>query len=779
MGKLNARRLHVSRAVAECLTAKWTLNKYYDGECLADILNRELGLEGNALLTATDIAKAFKGDEGNEYTLQYNDDVQLNLDLSELEGVGENDFLSVYANERDDNSSERYAIIGRFDSIEKMTAAYNSGNIVQRTARSYSYPLSNATMEKLQSKANGKRVYNNDKSSQEAPGTKKRKQSDKDDADGEDVSPEEINLRRLEEQCRQAEKANATAAAAFLNTSKKLMQAMAELEAAHSQLEASARRDRSVPQDEMSVGATASPSTTDDDEDNATTDDDDDNIGNDNILHFTFGSSAGSIQIDEDGGLRLDDLQQSGLPEGTKMGAFTLQRFGKKMAWVPNRAELIGKGERTKLVTKAKKMDKLYRVFNGERCNMSREACNVLAAGDLLAHGCGDESKAIISMCTCKALLISAGATDISNEAISKAMRKKDKIANDEAHLAALSQLVRRQEMRDDNVKHLGAQSDHGKRGGRDHLVIPVSWVAKGDFGLKIKSHVISTNHTGGTARATALGVQKAWNNFTAFDDPSESIELKNLTGDTGGGGAVQNLITEVKKLGVMSKECSFANCLLHGMNKPMENACLTVFGKPGMGNRSCWQLLYLWALFGKRMKLDSDPKRLDQMWAEVVKKIRDTNSQWYKLAEQCFPQLLNGFLDEVKTLETRVAELAAEGNTEEAAKAEKELLTMTTEYPKNIRDPVFSRWQTTDACARPFLRFFPVIYFFCVATVKSKKSSKSYIVKIAKAMLSLMNARTTPEVVQDSADEIDDEEEEDRAEELDRAEEEQVNESL
>ena len=172
MGKLNAKRLHVSRAVAECLTAKRTLNKYYDGECLADILNRELGLEAAAQLTATDIAKAFKGDEGDEYTLKYNDDVELNLDLSKLEGVGENDFLSVYANEREGNSSKRYAIIGRFDSKEKMTAAYNSSNIVQRSARSHSYPLSDATKEKLQSKANGKRVYNNDKSSQEAPGTK-------------------------------------------------------------------------------------------------------------------------------------------------------------------------------------------------------------------------------------------------------------------------------------------------------------------------------------------------------------------------------------------------------------------------------------------------------------------------------------------------------------------------------------------------------------------------------------------------------------------------------
>jgi hypothetical protein len=82
----------------------------------------------------------------------------------------------------------------------------------------------------------------------------------------------------------------------------------------------------------------------------------------------------------------------------------------------------------------------------------------------------------------------------------------------------------------------------------------------------------------------------------------------------------------------------------------------------------------------------------------------------------------------------------------------------MTTEYPKNIRDPVFSRWQTTDACARPFLRFFVINYFFCVAVVNNKKS-KPYLVKLAKAMLSLMNARTTPQIDEGSANEGNEEE--------------------
>uniref|UniRef100_A0A7S2PCR3 Uncharacterized protein n=1 Tax=Skeletonema marinoi TaxID=267567 RepID=A0A7S2PCR3_9STRA len=208
-----------------------------------------------------------------------------------------------------------------------------------------------------------------------------------------------------------------------------------------------------------------------------------------------------------------------------------------------------------------------------------------------------------------------------------------------------------------------------------------------------------------------------------------------------------------------MSQDCAFANCLLHGLNKPMENACVAVFGKQGIGYRTCWQLLYLWSLLRKRAKLDSDVKHLNEMWVEVVKKVRDANSQWRKLAEQCMPQLLKEFLDEIKTLEARIEELIAAGETEEAMKAKDKLLKMTTEYPKNIRDPVFSRWQTTDACARPFLRFFVVNYFFCVAIVNSK-SSKSYLVKLAKAMLSLMNARTSPQIDEDGADDVDGEEE-------------------
>ena len=185
--------------------------------------------------------------------------------------------------------------------------------------------------------------------------------------------------------------------------------------------------------------------------------------------------------------LRFDDLQQNSQQLDTKMGAYTLQRYGQQIAWVPNRAKLIGKGQHTQLAKKAEAIDKLYQVFAGQRCNLPQRARNMLAACNLLAYGCGDEAKSILQLGTCKALLLVMELDDISNEAISKAMPKRDTVARDEHYLAAMARAVRRQEMRDDNVVSLGGESDHGKRKGLDHLVFPVKWIARGKFGLKKK----------------------------------------------------------------------------------------------------------------------------------------------------------------------------------------------------------------------------------------------------------------------------------------------------
>jgi len=281
--KLNVKSLHIGRAIAECLTTDHALNKFFRGDCIADILNQTAGLEGKAALSAESIAKAFKGDGGDNYTIDYNDEVELNL--SEAVGVGQNDILCVFRMERsdrNDKNNKRYAIVGRFESEEKMEAAYNKSIIVTRYTTSSQYSLSDATKTTLQSKLNRKRVYSNDKQPQKPSESKRTKQtSNREQAassgvqGGANETEEdrnalqcEVNIRRLEEKCNLARKAHDAAMASEHKARHELRGALAELNAARNQL----KSDTSLPQDEMNVEPTdtqhLSPPTADEEDDN-------------------------------------------------------------------------------------------------------------------------------------------------------------------------------------------------------------------------------------------------------------------------------------------------------------------------------------------------------------------------------------------------------------------------------------------------------------------------------------------------------------------------------
>jgi len=252
--KLNANNGHIGRAVAECLTSKHALNKFYRGDCLAEILNQIAGLQGDDSLSAKNIAKAFNGDEGDNYTINYNDKVELKLEC--LEGVGQNDILSVYRQERSDRNdrgSKKFAIVGRFESEEKMEAAYCNARIVTRHTTSCQFPLSDGAKTTLKGKVSKKRVYSNGEQPQKPTGRKRsnKKQAGDGEAAKEDAPQHEVNIRRLEEKYRRAKKTHDAAIAVERKAGDELRRVHAELNAARSQLESSSRGDRSVPQDEM------------------------------------------------------------------------------------------------------------------------------------------------------------------------------------------------------------------------------------------------------------------------------------------------------------------------------------------------------------------------------------------------------------------------------------------------------------------------------------------------------------------------------------------------
>ena len=308
--KLNANNGHIGRAVAECLTSKHALNKFYRGDCLAEILNQIAGLQGDDSLSAKNIAKAFNGDEGDNYTINYNDKVELKLEC--LEGVGQNDILSVYRQERSDRNdrgSKKFAIVGRFESEEKMEAAYCNARIVTRHTTSCQFPLSDGAKTTLKGKVSKKRVYSNGEQPQKPTGRKRsnKKQAGDGEAAKEDAPQHEVNIRRLEEKYRRAKKTHDAAIAVERKAGDELRGVHAELNAARSQLESSSKGDRSVPQETAAR-------TIDEENNNEDITDTDDNV-----LYYTYGQCGGQIRFDKNDALKFDDLQQNSQQLGTKM----------------------------------------------------------------------------------------------------------------------------------------------------------------------------------------------------------------------------------------------------------------------------------------------------------------------------------------------------------------------------------------------------------------------------------------------------------------------------
>ena len=60
----------------------------------------------------------------------------------------------------------------------------------------------------------------------------------------------------------------------------------------------------------------------------------------------------------------------------------------------------------------------------------------------------------------------------------------------------------------------------------------------------------------------------------------------------------------------------------------------------------------------------------------------------------------------------------------------------LTTEAPKNVQDPVFSRWGTVLAAIESFVDKWVIIYFLAIAT-KGDRKSGCYLWKIACALIS------------------------------------------
>ena len=78
MGKLNSKKLHIARAVADILSAPEALDRFYHGNASAGIVNFVGKINIDTQLTGKVIATAFAGDSDDDYEINY-DDVEMDM----------------------------------------------------------------------------------------------------------------------------------------------------------------------------------------------------------------------------------------------------------------------------------------------------------------------------------------------------------------------------------------------------------------------------------------------------------------------------------------------------------------------------------------------------------------------------------------------------------------------------------------------------------------------------------------------------------------------------
>ena len=146
--------------------------------------------------------------------------------------------------------------------------------------------------------------------------------------------------------------------------------------------------------------------------------------------------------------------------------------------------------------------------------------------------------------------------------------------------------------MRDNNVCMAGLLQDAGHKNNLHHHCKLLIYATRDEDGnRRIRRFCIDVDTCGGTADEICEGIKKSVDRLKKC---VPGLKIVSITGDSGGGGKVQGIFAKLVALGVIDDEWGrFIRCLLHALNKCIENATKYTFGDQGLGKSTAPQLLY------------------------------------------------------------------------------------------------------------------------------------------------------------------------------------------
>jgi hypothetical protein len=183
------------------------------------------------------------------------------------------------------------------------------------------------------------------------------------------------------------------------------------------------------------------------------------------------------------------------------------------------------------------------------------------------------------------------------------------------------------------------------------------------------------------------------------LDEEEDNVQFTHIHSDRGGGGAVQSMHGHLVSIEVLHVLATWSNCLLHAVQKALENASISTFGKQGMNNNSHFQLSYQAIMMMVTVKNKGEVKLLRHYYAQTLKHYLKSE-KWQAELSGRFITAFNEILQYVKDME-------------DTSDATIERLAMfVSGCPVNNMLPNFGRWGTVSAAVKVVLKHWIGIHY-------------------------------------------------------------------
>ena len=421
-------------------------------------------------------------------------------------------------------------------------------------------------------------------------------------------------------------------------------------------------------------------------------------------LYFSVnGGQVGSINLEECGGVILTDDIIKGLeplpPDiDTEDAAKTRSKknyvtttYGASQVKVPNGVALVGKNRLTELGKAAKVHKLLVDLLGQKKCTFGPYSKMLMTLGALHNTGGSDEGTQMIIAMTIKAICKEIG-LEISDEQLGLSSPSMEWIRTGELDTAVNCLIKTLFEIKSDGAKVVSIMFDHGHRANQDHFVITLIWAGyKGKKkrnvpwkreDMTIKTFVPSINSAGHKAAEAGAAVKLVCEQFLGDD---VDVRIESATGDSGGGFKIQLAVPQLIKLGVMPKNSKEANCILHALQKMVQNPTEKTMGEQGRGQDTPAQLLYAIGKLFSTLRKQGGVELLDEAW-DIIREAMKSNPEWKKLGEKVMKEAWENFMN-----------IAADHHDEDGDASDefKAMADLIYKAPRGMEEPTFSRWQS------------------------------------------------------------------------------------